>query len=138
MKFFERLKQSVFLFKILSMLMVVCSVPNSYGESTAYALINTNVFNGIDNHILKNATILVENGKIREISGAEHTPPDGFTVVLVEMVAVAAVSLLVLAVGFAAYQRQVDRLVDWALRTNGNLVLSLATLVMVPLLLVVM
>ena len=64
--------------------------------------------------------------------------PDGFTVVLVEMVAVAAVSLLVLAVGFAAYQRQVDRLVDWALRTNGNLVLSLATLVIVPLLLVVM
>lgn len=64
--------------------------------------------------------------------------PDGFTVVLVEMVAVAVVSLLVLAFGFAGYQRRVDRLVDWALRTSRNLVVSLATLVIVPLLLVVL
>lgn len=62
---------------------------------------------------------------------------DGFTVVLIEMVAVAAISLLVLAIGFAGYQRRVDGLVDWALRTDRNLALFLGALVAVPLLLVV-
>ncbi len=63
--------------------------------------------------------------------------PEGVTVVLVAMAAVATSSLLVLALGFAAYQRQVDRLVDWALRTNRNLAVSLAALVIVPVALVV-
>ena len=84
MKFSERLKQSVFLVTLLPLMMVFCAVPNSFGESTAYALINANVFNGVDNKILKNATILVADGKIREIFGAGQTVPSGFTVVDLE------------------------------------------------------
>ncbi len=64
--------------------------------------------------------------------------PAGFTVVLVEMLAVAVVSLLVLALGYAAYQRRVDGIVAWALRTNRHLAAMLGVLVAVPLLLVVL
>lgn len=63
--------------------------------------------------------------------------PDGVVVVLVEMVTVAVVSLAVIAFGFAAYQRQVDRLVDRALRTRASLTLTMLVLVVVPTVLVV-
>lgn len=63
---------------------------------------------------------------------------EGFTVVLVAMATVAAASLAIIAAGFERYQRQVDRVVDWALRSNRSLAISLATLVVVPLLLVVL
>jgi sodium-dependent phosphate cotransporter len=62
---------------------------------------------------------------------------EGFTVVLVAMATVAAVSLVIIAAGFERYQRLVDRVVDRALRTTRSLAISLATLVVVPLLLVV-
>jgi Na+/phosphate symporter len=64
--------------------------------------------------------------------------PDGFVVVLIEMVAVAFVSLAVIAFGFAAYQRYLDRIVDRALQTRRSLAVTMGILVTVPLLLVVL
>lgn len=62
--------------------------------------------------------------------------PEGFTVVLVEMLSVAVVSLAVLAVGFGAYERRIVRLVDWTLASGWHLAIFVAVLFLAPLVLV--
>ncbi|MGH3442256.1 MAG: hypothetical protein ACRDUY_09485 [Nitriliruptorales bacterium] len=61
---------------------------------------------------------------------------EGFTVVLIEMLSVAVVSLVVLAIGFETYRHVLDRAADWAVDNGRNLAASLGALVLVPLLLV--
>jgi len=63
--------------------------------------------------------------------------PQGFTVVLVEMLSVALVSALVLATAFNSYERGVVWLVDWALERNRNSAIFLAAFFLVPLALMV-
>jgi Na+/phosphate symporter len=60
---------------------------------------------------------------------------EGFTVVLVEMLSVATVSILVLVVGYEYYERTIVWTVDWALTRNRNLAMFLAVFLIAPLLL---
>lgn len=63
---------------------------------------------------------------------------EGLTVVLVEMLSVAAVSVVVLVSGFRLYERAVVRVVEWSLGSNRNLGLFMAALLLVPLTLVLL
>lgn len=64
--------------------------------------------------------------------------PEGFTVVLVEMLSVALVSLAVLAAGFHLYERGIVVIVDWALVDNRNLAVFMAAFLLVPAVLVLL
>jgi hypothetical protein len=63
---------------------------------------------------------------------------DGFTVVLVEMISVAAVSILVLAAGYEYYERAITWMTDWTMASNRNLAMMLAGFLIVPVLLTVL
>ncbi len=62
--------------------------------------------------------------------------PTGFTVVLIGMISIAIMSLLVLVAFFAHYESAITALVSWALVSRRNLAIVLATLFIVPLVLV--
>jgi sodium-dependent phosphate cotransporter len=61
--------------------------------------------------------------------------PRAFTVVLVEMVAVAVVSLVILVTFYRAYQRAMLHGVEWVTAKNRNLALFMATILVVPVIL---
>lgn len=63
--------------------------------------------------------------------------PEGFTVVLVEMLSVAFVSALVLGFGFDQYERGIVWIVSWTLDRTRNFAIFLAVLFLVPLTLMV-
>jgi hypothetical protein len=63
---------------------------------------------------------------------------EGFTVVLVEVLSVATISILVLVVGYEYYERTIVWTVDWALTRNRNLAMYLAVFLIAPLLLMVL
>ena len=63
--------------------------------------------------------------------------PKGFTVVLVEMLSVAFVSVVILAFVFDHYERCVVGVVDWTLDRNRNFAIFLTVLFLVPLTLMV-
>lgn len=56
----------------------------------------------------------------------------GFTVVLVEMLSVAAISVALLAVGYEYYERSVVAVVDWVLDDNRNFVMFLVAIFLIP------
>ncbi len=60
---------------------------------------------------------------------------DAFTVVLVSMVSVSAISLVVLLLFFRRYERAVLGLVEWAIGSNRNLALFMLAILFVPLIL---
>jgi Na+/phosphate symporter len=64
--------------------------------------------------------------------------PAAFTIVLVEMVSVAALSLLVLLCCYRSFERMVLRLQEQIVASRTTLVLFLATMLLVPLLLLVL
>jgi solute carrier family 34 (sodium-dependent phosphate cotransporter) len=61
--------------------------------------------------------------------------PSAFTVVLVEMVSVAAVSLVILFLFFHAYERTLVRFADWVLASNRRLTAFMLSMFVVPALL---
>ena len=60
----------------------LCSVASAQGGS--YALTNGNLFNGVDNKIYADVTVLVENGKIRAIVASDEPVDAGFEVIDLE------------------------------------------------------
>jgi hypothetical protein len=58
-----------------------------------------------------------------------------FTIVLVEMVSVTVVSLVILLTFYRAYQRAMLNLVEWATARNRNLAAFMATILVVPIIL---
>jgi len=69
------------LIQSLCLAVFLVSVPNAFGESSAIALINAKVFNGIDNKIFKGTTVLVNNGHIESLSTSASSIPAGYTVI---------------------------------------------------------
>jgi solute carrier family 34 (sodium-dependent phosphate cotransporter) len=61
--------------------------------------------------------------------------PPAFTVVLVEMLSIAVVSILVLSIAYRAYERSTLRFVGWVTARNRNLALFMLTIFVVPVML---
>ncbi len=53
----------------------------AFAQNDGIALINANLFNGVDNEIVEQATVLVSNGRIERIGGASVTIPDSYAVI---------------------------------------------------------
>lgn len=70
--------------KILCAITVICISQISIAQQTDYALINANVFNGIDDRILEDAIVFVADGKIVRIADAGATVPSNYKVVDLE------------------------------------------------------
>ncbi len=64
--------------------------------------------------------------------------PPAFTVVLVEMVSVAAISILILLFAYGSYLRMMLRFVGWVTASNRNLALFMFTIFGVPVVLMVL
>ncbi len=64
--------------------------------------------------------------------------PPAFTVVLVEMVSVAAISILILLFAYGSYLRMMLRFVGWVTASNRNLALFMFTIFVVPVVLMVL
>lgn len=56
----------------------------------------------------------------------------GFTVVLVEMLSVAVMSIAILAIGYEYYERGIVGVVDWVLDDNRNFVMFLVAIFLIP------
>jgi imidazolonepropionase-like amidohydrolase len=65
-------------------LIVSCTLQVAEGNENAYALINGHVFNGVDNKIIEDATVLVVDGRLDRIVDSEDVIPSGFTVIDLE------------------------------------------------------
>jgi hypothetical protein len=61
--------------------------------------------------------------------------PPAFTVVLVEMVSVATVSMLILVFAYGSYQRSILALVTWVTARTSHLVIFMLFIFVVPVLL---
>lgn len=61
--------------------------------------------------------------------------PTAFTVVLVEMVSITVVSLVILVAFYRAYQRAMLNFVEWVTANNRNLAVFMATILTVPIIL---
>jgi imidazolonepropionase-like amidohydrolase len=57
---------------------------SAMAEGDSFALMNANLFNGIDNAIYENRTVFVKNGKIERIAGPGASIPNDYTVIDVE------------------------------------------------------
>lgn len=64
--------------------------------------------------------------------------PPAFTVVLIEMVSVAAISILILIFAYGSYLRMTLRFVGWVTASNRNLALFMLTIFVVPVVLMVL
>ncbi len=54
---------------------------SGFAQQTSYAIVNANLFNGFDNEIAENATVLVNDGVIERIGGARLSVPRGYEVI---------------------------------------------------------
>ena len=70
--------------KILCAIAVVAYAPFSVAQQSDYALINANVFNGIDDKIFENAIVFVADGKIAKIGDADAAVPSNYMIVDLE------------------------------------------------------
>jgi len=61
--------------------LVLCASSFSMAQSSSFALTNANVFNGVDNRITENATVLVADGKIQQIAVGKVEMPAGYTII---------------------------------------------------------
>lgn len=68
---------------ILTLVLIVLS-PVGSAEDVSYALINANVFNGVDNKIIVGATVLVADGKIEAIVDGESAVSEHYDVIDME------------------------------------------------------
>jgi imidazolonepropionase-like amidohydrolase len=70
--------------KILCALPLICFAHISAAQSADYALINANLFNGIDDKIFADVVVFVEDGKIAKISDADAPISSKYTIVDLE------------------------------------------------------
>lgn len=70
--------------KIVQALLVFCVCSIASAEGGAYALTNANLFNGVDNKVFADVTVLVENGKIRAIVASDEPVDAGYEVIDLE------------------------------------------------------
>jgi imidazolonepropionase-like amidohydrolase len=70
--------------RIIAALALAFWSPGSMADDIAYALVNANLFNGIDDRIQSNVTILVRNGRIESIASAGAAIPSTFTTIDLE------------------------------------------------------
>ncbi len=88
-------------------------------ENVAPYIMGANITTFIDTLLV---SVLVQN-------------PDAFTVVLAEMLSLAAVALLVLVIHYSVYERALLRAVDWALASRRHLAACMFSLFVAPILL---
>ena len=69
------------LVRICSVLTLLCLSHLTTAQSTSYVLTNSNLFNGADNRIIENATVLVADGKIQQIATGKAEFPAGYEVI---------------------------------------------------------
>lgn len=69
--------------KILTLVLIVWS-PAGNADDVPYALINANVFNGVENEIIAGATVLVADGKIEAIIDGDSAVADRYHVIDLE------------------------------------------------------
>ncbi len=65
-------------FSLLALLSISATV---WAQGDVHALTNVNVFNGVDNRIHENRTVLVRDGMIERISGANAAIPSGYEII---------------------------------------------------------
>lgn len=53
-------------------------------QDESYALVNANIFNGVDNEIIENATVFVKDGKIERLAGGNPAIAATYTVIDLE------------------------------------------------------
>ncbi|MGI9203944.1 MAG: amidohydrolase family protein [Woeseiaceae bacterium] len=53
-------------------------------QEDSFALINANIFNGVDNEIIENATVFVKDGKIERLAGGNPAVAASYTVIDLE------------------------------------------------------
>jgi imidazolonepropionase-like amidohydrolase len=68
---------------ILVVALVAASFP-AFSADGSFALTNANVFDGVNNGITENATVLVKDGRIERIATGNVNVPDDYTVIDVE------------------------------------------------------
>jgi imidazolonepropionase-like amidohydrolase len=64
-----------------SLLPLLCLSQLAMAQGGSYALTNANLFNGVDNRIQENATVLVNDGKIERIAGSNASIPSTYEVI---------------------------------------------------------
>lgn len=67
--------------RVTGMALICVLLIASEGFAQNIAIVNANVWNGVDDRIAENAVVLVADGKIRELGAAGTRVPAGFTVV---------------------------------------------------------
>jgi imidazolonepropionase-like amidohydrolase len=68
-------------FRFGGLLTLLVLSQSGVAQTASYALTNANVFNGVDNRIMENATVLVADGKIQQIAVGRVEMPAGYTVI---------------------------------------------------------
>ncbi len=67
--------------RYLSLLALLSVTATVRAQGDAHALTNVNVFNGVDDRIHENRTVLVRNGKIERINDANAAIPSGYEII---------------------------------------------------------
>ena len=65
-------------------ILLLCGALPLQAHSASYALTNSNIFDGVNDRILENATVLVADGKIERIAGAGSPIPAEYEVINLE------------------------------------------------------
>ena len=65
----------------ISLILLLCLSPLSLAQSAPYALTNANLFNGMDDRIIENATVFVNDGRIERIATGDAAIPSGYEVI---------------------------------------------------------
>jgi imidazolonepropionase-like amidohydrolase len=63
---------------------LICSTQVVMGQENSYALVNARLFNGVDNQIFEEVTILVSDGKIDSVSDGDELISPDYTVIDLE------------------------------------------------------
>lgn len=66
---------------IISLVLLLCLSQLSLAQSASYALTNANLFNGLDDRIIENATVFVNGGRIERIATGDAAIPSGYEVI---------------------------------------------------------
>lgn len=61
--------------------LLLCLSQLSFAQSASYALTNANLFNGLDDRIIENATVFVKDGRIERIATGDAAIPSGYEVI---------------------------------------------------------
>jgi len=64
-----------------SLLAVLCLSQLSMAQGSSYALTNANLFNGVDNRIQENVTVMVNDGKIERIIAGDAAIPSRYEII---------------------------------------------------------